>query len=116
MRRSTRARPPLCFQPSNHPPPPPSLPACSWSADYLGRPLSALTAFPHFVSYSLDRIAPRAAASRHLVGTELQLSRLALTNAAFARWCGLEGGEVELHAFTQQWWRGEEGQAWAPLR
>ena len=81
--------------------------------EYIGvSAQQGLPTFPQYVSYSLDRIATRAAAVRHLrpALAPLPLSYLASSAAGFARRCGLTMEELTEAAAA---WRGsEEGRWW----
>eukprot|EP00887_Chlorella_sp_A99_P002043 scaffold18.g2043.t1 len=79
---------------------------------HLGAPLhEGLSAFPHFVTYSLERLAIRAAAVRHLrPGRRFVPSYAAAALDRFLRLYGLE--REEFAAFVGEWRQSEEGRHW----
>lgn len=72
---------------------------------------SALTAFPQFISYSLEnRIAPRVAVAKGLRGTIPSLYMLALKDEAFYKSLGVTHEEAV--AFLESWCQSPEAQKW----
>lgn len=74
-------------------------------------PVTALAAFPQFVSYSLaKRLAPRCAAAKALRGRPPTVSEFALKEEAFLQALALSSEEYE--AFLKEWKESDAAKKW----